>query len=328
MRRRLLIYLIITQLIICSAIIYAISNKAKILGTSISVNGIDKENLLFSEIDDLKYFYEPEPNSTNVVHLRWKNTNGPQNPIYKINADGLNQTTNFTIEKPPNTFRIMALGDSFTFGENVNTEDNYPSQLQNLLDKKCTGVAFQVFNLGVEGYDIKYVVERYKLRGHKYAPDLLLWFIIDDDLKRINDLLVPRSKEYAKQMKKTGEYQQLVKQGDFFPAWNKAREEIINELGGEGSILNLQQKFLAELNQYYKGKLVAFTFPSMDGEYKNVLRNFANSRDGIFFYDGVPNIYTNEENRLPDTHPSPKGYTEIVSNLFGYLTKNKIIPCD
>lgn len=331
MKKRILFYLIVFQLSLVLILGHQIyKKKTSILGIEISINSINILEQIFPKVDGLNYFYEPKPGSVNRIQLEWENINGPKNPTYMINSDGLNQLDNYDVNKPESVFRIITLGDSFTFGRNVNTEDNYPSQLEDLLTKKleCTNKKFQVLNFGVGGYDIQYVVERYKLRAEKYSPDLVLWFIIDDDLRRINELLVPRAKQYEQQMKETGEYRQSIEQGDFYPHWVKARNEIINELGGEGEVIKLQENFLREFNLYYNsGKMVVFTFPFSKKKYKNVLRSFANSRSGISFYDGIPKLTKEGGELLPDYHPSPKGYKRIADALFDYLTKTKLIPC-
>ena len=95
----------------------------------------------------------------------------------------------------------------------------------------------------------------------------------------------------------------------------------------EKNVLNLQANYIRELNKYYNKKLVLFTFFSTQPKYKEVLLNFSKTRSGIFFYDGTPHIYIDQENYLNDKHPTEKGYKVIVNNLFDYLTKNKLIPC-
>ena len=43
----------------------------------------------------------------------------------------------YSLERPNNTFRILVLGDSMTFGQGINkTSDTYPKQLEVLLNKK------------------------------------------------------------------------------------------------------------------------------------------------------------------------------------------------
>jgi lysophospholipase L1-like esterase len=48
--------------------------------------------------------------------------------------------------------RILAIGDSCTFGHRVREAQSYPAQLQRLLDARATGMRYQVVNAGTPGY--------------------------------------------------------------------------------------------------------------------------------------------------------------------------------
>lgn len=242
-----------------------------------------------------------------------------------LNHEGFNQINNYTTEKLQNTFRIITLGDSFTFGRNVNTEDNYPSQLQKLLDNSCPKTRFEVLNLGVGGYDIKYTVERYKLRGKKYNPDLILWFVIPNDFMRINELLIPRNDMLIEKMKQSGELYQDIKNGYYYRAWKDATDGIETELGKE-KILHMQEAYMSEIKLYFNKELLIFSL-GLPSDSKLLVDRFVKSQQETFFYTELPNIYTNEKTYLPDKHPSPYGYKLITENLFDYLKKSKLIPC-
>ena len=58
------------------------------------------------------------------------------------------------IKKNKDTFRIITLGDSFTFGMYINTKDNWTELLEDKLnsDMGCKNISmFEVINLGVGG---------------------------------------------------------------------------------------------------------------------------------------------------------------------------------
>lgn len=312
-----------------------IKNQQKqVLG--LSVNPIPKNSLLFPKNKTFKYFYEPKPNSTTTVEGEFVTELGyPVGTIIKndINADGLNQMANYTQGKPKGVYRIITIGDSFTYGLNVNTQDNYPSQLENILNQnlKCKNInKFQVMNLGVSGYDISYAIKRYKLRGQKYDPDLVLWFIIGPDLTRIDELQIPKSDYYSNLLNRSGENDQLMKKGIFYQGWNIALTDIIKTFAGADNIFKIEKKYFLEFNDYYKGPLLIFNFsPSVKylAENNSVLNDFKNSRKNTLLYDRLINIFTNSENYLKDGHPSTQGYTIIADDLYNYLTKNNIIPC-
>ena len=53
----------------------------------------------------------------------------------KINSKGL-RDNEYPYEKPDDTYRILMLGDSFTFGYGVNIEDTMAKVLEENLNKK------------------------------------------------------------------------------------------------------------------------------------------------------------------------------------------------
>ena len=285
MKHKIIFLIILTQLFLIiflgSIVSYKILKNKGILG--VSINPIEKKYTVSNPASKLKYFYEPGEDTYQVIEMRWENTNGPEKPIYKINNDGLNQESNYLADnKQEGVYRILTLGDSFTFGDNVNTEDNYPSQLQKILNSQCKNTKFEVINLGVYGYDIQYAVERYRLRGKKYNPDLVLWFIIDDDILRLEELLIPKMKSYENKFKNTNEDLVSIREGKYNSSYHLARDDVIREVGVE-NIMKLQRQYMEEMNDYFQGNLVLFTFPYVSSEYKKFLKDFTDSRDNSFF---------------------------------------------
>src|SRR6266702_3402666 len=72
------------------------------------------------------------------------------NPVWEIalNSHGF-RDAEFPREKRPSTFRIVCLGDSWTFGANVGQDQAYPQRLKALLRREFPSADFEVFNLGV-----------------------------------------------------------------------------------------------------------------------------------------------------------------------------------
>jgi hypothetical protein len=64
--------------------------------------------------------------------------------------------------------RIVVLGDSFTFGDEVNDEESYPARLQQLLPETA------VFNFGVVGYGHDQMLLQLQRYGSEYAPDIVI----------------------------------------------------------------------------------------------------------------------------------------------------------
>ncbi len=97
------------------------------------------------------------------------------NPVWEIslNSEGF-RDGEFSNLKPANVFRIICLGDSWTFGANVGQQDAYPQRLQALLRSEFPNTNFEVFNLGVLGYSSYQGLELLKSRALGLAPDVVV----------------------------------------------------------------------------------------------------------------------------------------------------------
>lgn len=92
--------------------------------------------------------------------------------------------------KRPGRFRVLALGDSFTFGFGVDAEDAYPKQLERLLRANRRGAEYDVINAGTPGYATNQELQYLKKDGLAYQPDLvLIGFFAANDVK--GNLLPP-----------------------------------------------------------------------------------------------------------------------------------------
>ncbi len=290
--------------------------KNGVLGIN-SVITSGSEETMPTPVEGLQFFYQLLENRTVVLDDEYAMSLGyvPGAKIsYSLNKDGLNQEKNIDIAKNPNIYRIVAIGDSFTFGLGVNTRESYPSQIEKYINEVCLN-EFEVLNLGVGGYDIRYAVERFKVKGKKYDPDLVLWLFIDDNFLRTNEALRPNLFKLIEEDKSNKNHRSM---------WKTARDMAINDVGGEESLLKTQEKNLQLLNNYYSNKLALLTFSGSNSRYNNILQEFTRSRENIYHYNGLPNNIS----RLVDGHPDAAGYADIAKSISKFLIANKIISCN
>jgi hypothetical protein len=97
-----------------------------------------------------------------------------RSPIAQIDSEGLR--TNGNPGAPPGP-PILAVGDSFTFGDEVDDSQTWPAYLERLLSRR-------VLNAGVNGYGLDQIVMRAESLVPKYRPAALVVAIIGDDVKR------------------------------------------------------------------------------------------------------------------------------------------------
>jgi hypothetical protein len=77
-------------------------------------------------------------------------------------------------DKPPGTFRIALLGDSYTEGLQVPLDKTFSALLEAKLNASSTGPRFEVLNLGQSGFGTTDEYGRWLNFGTRYDPDLVL----------------------------------------------------------------------------------------------------------------------------------------------------------
>jgi lysophospholipase L1-like esterase len=99
-----------------------------------------------------------------------------------INSHG-HRDREFSLEKPPGTYRIVLLGDSTTFGWGVTTEETVAKILEGELNKRqVPGYSrFEVINAGVGNYNTVQEVTHYMTYDRAFKPDMvILEYFIND----------------------------------------------------------------------------------------------------------------------------------------------------
>lgn len=101
------------------------------------------------------------------------------------------KTDSRTTAPVPNAqaYRILGLGDSFTFGQGVKDADTYLRQLEVLLQARYPRKFFQTINLGVPGYNTAQEYQMLLHRGLAYKPDLIIVGFTLSDPETVQDYL-------------------------------------------------------------------------------------------------------------------------------------------
>lgn len=94
--------------------------------------------------------------------------------LEEYNAFGL-RGPEITPEKPAGTYRIIALGDSSTFGATEVTE-SYPAWLERVLHEDYGLTNVEVLNGGVRGYTTWHTLTNFEFRMLELDPDLIIFY--------------------------------------------------------------------------------------------------------------------------------------------------------
>jgi hypothetical protein len=144
--------------------------------------------LLFVEIGARLFLVAPPPPGghymphAEAIFTMCPNSSGP---FILKNNDGDTISPNMTVSsqgirdreygpKPPDTFRIVMLGDSFTMGSGLESNETIDSVLETLLQKTDISCDIQVINCGVGGYAPWQERIFLQERGFSFEPDLVI----------------------------------------------------------------------------------------------------------------------------------------------------------
>ena len=99
---------------------------------------------------------------------------------YAINELGLRDDPMASPAKPPGTFRVLALGDSFVLGYTVARHNLFVDQLEGLW--RAEGREVDVINAGTEAWSTDQEVAWFLEHGAAFEPDLVLIFPYENDI--------------------------------------------------------------------------------------------------------------------------------------------------
>lgn len=327
MNRTSLIISIIAAEILTIIVIFAYIMQPR--GVETLVTPFSREDISTSTSSPLKYYYDLATEAKTSVP-EWL----PYEPEYIRNSDQLNDRFDYTVEKPAATYRIITLGDSWGFGMHVSTKDNYSERLEDLLNENlasgelsCDGVTkFEVLNFGVGGYDIEYMVERLRLRGMKYDPDLVIPIIKPDDFLLVNEIfqskLRPLYESYGDLTAKTVDGIAKNPRQDLSQQVERAvlEEYSPEELDAYG------QNALDTLSGFYKGSVLFFVYGRLSDSQHGILRKFADNHENTYIFDST--VILRPDEKVPhDEHPGISGHNRFARELYRYMMDKRVVPC-
>lgn len=305
--------LIILQIILIGALLFVLYKKAT--QRSVSLNALSKDFVELKKGDRLRFFYEPKPNTIETIKRDWLS----YSPTYQINSESLNERFEYNETKEEKVFRIITLGDSFTFGAYVDTHANWTELLEDYLNKEhtCSAVVkYEVINLGMDGYDMAYEVERYMRRGEKYNPDLMVMLVTD--FGRVTEHRLSRKRVMPTLTVK--EKEDYRKKGNYYADTNRFDGELTHE-----DRVEYQKKHFKRLMSYYKNPLLVVDF-SLNDSYASDIRNLMKQYESVILTD--MKLKRNDKRYiLPDWHPNMMGHLKIMEEVVESLIGNNLLPC-
>ena len=131
--------------------------------------------------------------------------------------------------KPAGMFRVIALGDNFTWGIEVKDDECFPHYLEKILQGQR---AAEVFNMGVGSYGIDQMLLKYLRHGQQLRPDVVVLGIYPHDYDRTRLSFYSYSKPIFRRDGKTGQY---ALENVPVPPPKEVYESLKKSLNGTGS---------------------------------------------------------------------------------------------
>lgn len=281
-------------------------------------------------------------------NLRYELKPAAQSGFIKINADGF-RDKDYPFVKSNGLTRLIMIGDSETFGKALPLEDTIAKKLQDALKEKCPARSFEVFNMGVEGYNTIQEYEFLKTKSLKYDPDIVILYYSFNDPDypeyyfaknffnrnfasvryiqyRMKKFLVKRDRKLKGIKNEAENFRYLYNS----PSWKYTREAIlgIKDFAHEHNL-----EFVLALVPEISSLVGNFSdaYPYL---YLNRLLNDFCAQNNIEVID--PLEYLRSSNIDPmslaisasDRHKNAQGNTILGEYIAGELIKKKIIYCD
>lgn len=255
----------------------------------------------------------------------------------------------------PGTVRVLALGDSVTFGMGVAQDETFPRQTERLLSA-ARGGPVEVLNLGMPGYNTLHQLAQLRELGLGLQPKVVVVGFLYNDIElssaQKGAAVVPEQKQTLLRKTKSdlnGAWLWL-KQHSLFAAWlsprlgNALRPLGVKGLGQVGEIKDqyvdsnpnwrrMQQALLEmkRLTSERNIELVVMIIPAMAKfsddtypikEYHQAVAAFCRAH-GIKVLDLLPAFWGGDGTQYwisaTDGHPNAQGQKIIAQALAGYL---------
>jgi hypothetical protein len=104
------------------------------------------------------------------------------------------------VPKPRGTYRVCALGDSFTWGATP-VEETYPTYLEHRLRALCPERAIEVVNCGLPARTTISEISAFLGTAPSLEPDLVLLQLLDNDLEPMDDFFFYGMPRWARHLR-------------------------------------------------------------------------------------------------------------------------------
>jgi lysophospholipase L1-like esterase len=268
-----------------------------------------------------------------------ENSQSAGNVSLLMNIEGF-RDYNYSIGKSNNTFRIIALGDSFTEDPWVTVNDSWPKKLERKLNQLKISTKFEVLNFGMNGANTLDELKIFEENALKYNPDMVILLFYQNDFE--DKIQIKKRANELWQMYLNGSFKFPISLEGKIKELNVSEEVVywlieristqqfyddINQKGFDNAWKGNVEMPLIKLIDICKKQKIELIIIGLDlnPNEPKLLNNFL-TKYGINFLDFTPYFpFEKKELRLLDMHLNEKGYDLLSTKLLEFLLQsNKI----
>ncbi len=266
----------------------------------------------------------------------------------KHNSHGF-RTPEYTIAHPPATFRIVIIGDSYTWGQGVKPEETFSCQLNELFKKKYPNqnVSIEVIALGVCGS--RFIDNFIRLQTHAQSlnPDLVIFQFLQNDIEYYHQSKYYLSNSSVRYLSEGSFLSGLLKKISMKTNYEKIQKQLYNPESFEWKYFTSSLKALQKWSEQQEIDLFFLSFPELH-RYKNS-RSFLNkyiksssidrfqesaiaeiSKKGfnVLALNDAYKKHTGDHNLFvskTDSHPNAFAHKIVADALFNYIIENNYL---
>ncbi len=251
-------------------------------------------------------------------------------------------------DKQPGVFRIAVLGDSFTFGPDMQFDDVFPKRIERMLNLNKPNPRAEVINYGVPGYSTMHEVNEAKRAVNEGSNLILLQITLNDaQLKPFVPDRITKKHEYGDMEYSDGIYKisrlaAFIAKGLHNKSTHEHYKNYYLKLFQRKGCWNKFKSSIREIAKIAKTnnvKLVAVVFPlfglpldetypflSVHNRIEDLLKE-TNVRY-LDLLDAYKNISLERIQLIPgkDFHPNEIGHRIAAEHIYRWLFANHFIP--
>jgi lysophospholipase L1-like esterase len=248
-----------------------------------------------------------------------------------INNDGVRHSSPISAKKEGVT-RIVCLGDSTTFGVDLQDSSTYPALLQKEFDRQYGSGSYEIINAGVPGYTAYQGLELLREKYETWDPDIITLYFGENDNYDVKRFYQELEHNMLKRVDES-----LRRNLRIYSFFKKIKQSVEMKVNSVSNRVVHEEIFIDNLNalvRFAHGKkidILMVTYPTYnevysakEHAYNKVIREIATKND-VFLIDLVAAFRKEKENQLftDNLHHTSQGSRIVAEALFRAIKKEE-----